>query len=427
MADRQGHSDKPSDPNGTPVNSLRAGANRVAEVLRGAGYAAYFAGGCVRDGLLGVEPKDYDITTDATPDEVAALFRRTIMVGAAFGVVKVVLGKARDYEVATFRADGEYSDGRRPDGVRYSKTAKEDVERRDFTVNALLMDPETDEIIDYVDGREDLAAGRVRAVGDPAVRFAEDRLRMLRAVRFAARFGFEIEPATFAAMADNAAHLGDVSVERIAAELEGIFRSADPGHGYALMMQVGLLEPALPASRSRGEAGRRRVHEALARLPTAAAGLEPAERTIVGWALAHEGMVGKAAEAALRDLKLSREQIRGARALLEAQPVLEAMAPPDGADAVRLFASPAAKSMLAFQGCLLGPQAEPVARARALLADLAERPLPPRPLVTGADLQALGMQPGRHFKALLEAVDVEVLERRISCKDDAIAFVRAQG
>ncbi|MCA9551942.1 MAG: CCA tRNA nucleotidyltransferase, partial [Myxococcales bacterium] len=268
-----------------PPKTLREGADQVAEVLRAAGHQAYLAGGCVRDALLGVEPKDYDITTDATPEQVARLFRRTILVGAAFGVVKVVLGKDRDYEVATFRTDGTYTDGRRPDAVAYAKTAEEDVLRRDFTLNALLMDPRDDSILDFVGGRQDLEAGLIRAVGVPEARFQEDRLRMLRAVRFAARFGFAIEAETRAAIQHQAAALTDVSVERISAELEGIFKSERPGLGFELLAETGLLVPALPHLAGQAPEARARMQAALTRLPEAAQALGPDDRVIVAWAL----------------------------------------------------------------------------------------------------------------------------------------------
>lgn len=421
----------PSGPEGVSVNqsspgSLREGADRVARILRDSGYQAYFAGGCVRDRLLGLEPKDFDITTDARPEQVARLFRRTIMVGAAFGVVKVVLGKGRDYEVATFRADGEYADGRRPKDVVYATSAKDDVERRDFTINGLLMDPATDEIIDLVQGRPDLEAGLIRAVGEPSLRFSEDRLRMLRAVRFAARFGFEIEPATFAAIQAHAPHLSDVSVERISQELEGIFKSARPGEGFGLLVKTGLLAPAMPFSAHRDGASLQRVQDSLTRLPSACDGLSPEQRVMVAWALVMEGAAAKDADDALRAMKLSREQLRGVKTLLDAQDVLTRMAPEQGAEVLRLFDSPDVACLRAFQAALLGPQSAPVQAAERVVQSLAEAPLPARPLLSGADLKAVGMQPGRHFKAILDAVDVEVLERRVKDKDEALAFVRAR-
>src|SRR5690349_17543005 len=174
-------------------------ANSICETLRQNGYQALLVGGCVRDLLLGREPADYDVTTDAKPDEVVKLFPESVAVGAQFGVI-LVPRDGMKVEVATFRSDLGYSDGRHPDRVVYSKTAQEDVQRRDFTINGLLMRHDTSEVLDFVDGQKDLKAGIMRAIGDPERRFWEDKLRMLRAVRFAARFGFKIEEATFGAI-----------------------------------------------------------------------------------------------------------------------------------------------------------------------------------------------------------------------------------
>src|SRR5271163_1893538 len=214
------------------LNSAKYRAAReIVVALRGSGHQAYFAGGCVRDLLLGVEPKDFDVATSATPDVVMEMFEKTYSVGAHFGVVLVCSpatnGTEITTEVATFRHDGAYSDGRRPDAVRFSTDPREDVLRRDFTINGMLLDPvvleETADVgaatLDYVGGREDLKAGIVRAIGDPSLRFAEDKLRMLRAVRFAARLEFEIEPRTMAAIRAAASEIGQVSSERIRDEL----------------------------------------------------------------------------------------------------------------------------------------------------------------------------------------------------------------
>jgi tRNA nucleotidyltransferase/poly(A) polymerase len=190
----------------------RALADQICETLRHHGHQAYLVGGCVRDLELGREPADYDVCTDARPDRVQELFPRSLAVGAKFGVILVVESEPEDgVEVATFRSDIGYSDGRHPDHVVYSDTPQEDVRRRDFTINGLLMDPATGEVLDYVRGRADLRAGIVRAIGDPRLRFREDKLRMLRAVRFAARFGFQIEPETMAAAQSLAAQITQVS------------------------------------------------------------------------------------------------------------------------------------------------------------------------------------------------------------------------
>src|SRR6516225_7910099 len=196
-------------------------ARQVAGRLRAAGYQAYLVGGCVRDLLLGCEPKDFDISTDAPPERILELFPGSGQVGAHFGVV-LVKGGGRQVEVATFRSDHDYIDGRRPAGVRFETDPRQDVLRRDFTINGLMMDPETGEVFDFVGGRADLEAHLVRAIGDPEVRFREDHLRLLRAVRFAARMGFAIEPATRGAIRRNHRAIAKVSAERIRDELSRI-------------------------------------------------------------------------------------------------------------------------------------------------------------------------------------------------------------
>src|SRR3954452_16494735 len=192
---------------------MELSARRVIERLRQAGHVAYFAGGCVRDLLRGETPKDFDIATDARPEVVQKIFPRTYAVGAHFGVI-VVLEKGRQFEVATFRSDGAYLDGRRPIEVHFA-TAEEDAARRDFTINGMFFDPEQDEVIDFVGGRADLERNLVRAIGDPAQRFAEDRLRMLRAVRFATVLGFKIDEKTWKAIVASAATITEISSERI--------------------------------------------------------------------------------------------------------------------------------------------------------------------------------------------------------------------
>ncbi len=229
----------------------------IAERLRTLGHAAYFAGGCVRDLLLGHTPKDFDVATSATPDLVQQAFPRTEAVGAHFGVI-LVIDKIDDQriatEVATFRSDGAYSDGRRPDAVQFSTDPAEDVQRRDFTINGLLLDPIAFErgdplascVFDIVGGQQDLAAGIIRAIGEPSLRFAEDKLRMLRAVRFAARLGFTIEPHTFAAIQQHAATIRQVSCERTRDELTKILTEGAARRGFELLDATGLLPQILP-------------------------------------------------------------------------------------------------------------------------------------------------------------------------------------
>ena len=220
-------------------------AREIARQLRAAGHAALFAGGCVRDGLLGRAPKDFDLATSATPDQLEQLFKRTVATGRAFGVIQVVLA-GHPTEVATFRRDLGATDGRRPDAVAFS-TPEEDAQRRDFTVNGLFSDPETGAIIDYVNGRADLEQKIIRAIGAPRERFAEDYLRLLRAVRFAATLEFAIEPATLAAVQELAPRSGAISAERIQQELSRLLvESPHPGQALRLLQRSGLLAVLLP-------------------------------------------------------------------------------------------------------------------------------------------------------------------------------------
>lgn len=221
-----------------------AAHTKVMFRLENKGFEAFLVGGCVRDLSLRRQSKDFDVTTNATPDQVQTIFTNTISVGAKFGVVVVVMDGVQ-VEVATYRADGAYTDGRRPEEVVYSKSAKEDVVRRDFTMNGLLMNSYGD-IIDHVGGQEDIDLGIIRAIGDPNVRFAEDALRMLRAVRFAAQLGFEIEAKTLEAIRDNARLLKVISRERVAVELFKIFSAPEPLNGIIPFVMTGLYRYALP-------------------------------------------------------------------------------------------------------------------------------------------------------------------------------------
>ncbi|MGA2421138.1 MAG: CCA tRNA nucleotidyltransferase, partial [Candidatus Acidiferrum sp.] len=220
-------------------------ANSVCEELLRHHYQALLVGGCVRDLLLGREPADYDVTTDATPQQVLELFPEGVGVGAQFGVI-LVPQEGMKVEVATFRADVSYSDGRHPDAVVYSKTAQEDVQRRDFTINGLLMRHDTGEVLDYVGGQADLRAEIIRAIGEPERRFTEDKLRMLRAVRFAARFAFAIEAQTFHAIRKNVAEVQQVSAERIREELTKMLTEGAARAAFEILDNAWLLRQVLP-------------------------------------------------------------------------------------------------------------------------------------------------------------------------------------
>jgi poly(A) polymerase len=234
---------EPKADTGAPV-AARDKAISIVQALRRNGYDAYFAGGSVRDMLLGKAPQDYDIATGARPEDVRRIFPDTIPVGAQFGVILVLID-GQPFEVASFRHDGPYLDGRRPSEVRYG-SLEEDVRRRDFTINGMVYDPLADRIIDLVEGRRDLAERRVRAIGDPAQRFQEDRLRMLRAVRFAASLDFVVDVPTFAAIRELATTITDIAWERIGDEITRILTEGRARRGFELLDESGLLKILLP-------------------------------------------------------------------------------------------------------------------------------------------------------------------------------------
>lgn len=223
---------------------MRATATEIVRRLQAAGYEAFWVGGCVRDFLLGREPQDYDIATNATPDQAEQLFPKTIPVGRQFGVLLVVEG-GHEFQIATFRAEADYQDGRRPETVRFSH-AREDAIRRDFTINGLFFEPLTSQLHDWVGGEADLRAKMIRTIGSPDERFAEDHLRLLRAIRFAAQLNFTIEPATFAAVQKHAEKIRLVSAERIREELIKLFAPPHAARGLDLLRDSGLLPHVLP-------------------------------------------------------------------------------------------------------------------------------------------------------------------------------------
>ncbi len=222
-------------------------ALQAIHTLRDDGHVAYLVGGCVRDRLLGIQPKDFDVATDALPTDIARLFPNSQMVGAHFGVSLLKGAPGVEIEIATFRSEGAYSDGRRPDEVEFVSNAALDAKRRDFTINGLFEDPETRKLLDYVGGVADLRAKTIRAIGDAEKRFQEDHLRMLRAIRFAARLGFAIEPETLAAIQRHASEIKRISIERVRAELDRILTEGNSKRGLELLDEAGLLSHVLPA------------------------------------------------------------------------------------------------------------------------------------------------------------------------------------
>ena len=230
-------------------NSSFTAALEVLKLLRKKGYEAFFVGGCVRDALLGVKSGEIDIATSATPGQIRDAFEKTVSIGESFGVVLVMIGEEK-FEVATFRKESGYGDGRHPDRVDYTENPEEDVKRRDFTINGMLYDPVSNQLYDYVEGLRDLERGLVRTIGDPEKRFGEDRLRMMRAVRFASCLGFELDHAAFSAISSAAAGISSVSGERIREELIKILTRQNPGDGLRLLSESGLLEHFLPEVQS---------------------------------------------------------------------------------------------------------------------------------------------------------------------------------
>ena len=396
---------------GPPVTP-RAAATWVARRLREAGYRALFAGGCVRDALLGLEPADHDVATDADPEAVRRVFPRAIGVGEAFGVMLVRHG-GRTVEVATFRADGNYADGRRPDAVRFSDD-REDALRRDFTVNGLFEDPETGEVIDHVGGRADLAAGVLRAIGDPDARLAEDRLRALRAVRFAARFSLAVDPATEAAVRRVAHDLRAVSRERIGNELRRMLAHPTRAEAVRLVERLGLARSVL------GENGGPTDLSLLSGLPAGAS----VEESLAAWMLGRPPSDGSPVrQARWRDaLVLSNSESDGLAAILRMRPRIAAEW--KGADAAgrkRMAAAPGFEGALVLLQVEGRPEAADAARD---LPALRAAGLAPPPFVTGDDLVALGMRPGPSFRPLLDrAYDLQ-LNGVVADREAALAAVR---
>jgi poly(A) polymerase len=426
-------------------------AESVIERLRARGHEALLAGGCVRDLLLARPPKDYDVATSARPDAILALFPDALTVGVAFGVVVVQDGPVQ-VEVATFRSDQGYADGRRPDAVTFTD-AREDARRRDFTINGMFMDPTSGNVVDYVGGRSDLEAGLVRAIGDARLRFAEDHLRMLRAVRFAAELGFRIELATAEAIRELAAKVAGVSAERVAAELERLLAAPPDGRhvGLELAADLGLMEVILPeVTAMRGVRQGPNVHpEGDVFVHTLLAVREVREPT---WELAlamllHD--IGKPRTAALREdrwtfyghervgedmaravcerLRLSVLQTRRVTWLVRSHMKLIYADEMREARLKRLMAEEGFEELAELwrADCLAsGGSAEPYEALMARYRAMAREEVKPRPLVTGDDLLAMGLQAGPVFREILDEVYDAQLEGRAAARDAALELAR---
>jgi len=394
----------------------------------------YFAGGSVRDMLLGLDPKDYDVATDAPPDRVRQLFSNTQAVGAAFGVILVRHGPSQ-IEVATFRSDGAYEDGRRPSEVRFT-TAEEDAKRRDFTINGLFYDPVEDRVIDYVGGQEDLTVRRLRAIGNPDDRFAEDHLRLLRAVRFAARFGLAIEPATEEAIARHAPNLVRISPERVGDELRAMLTPPTRSKAWDLLWRLGLLSvvfrtlPEKPAGPAWYDKYTRPLFPELAPgeavpFPLALAALALCYRSAAPSGPAglllevHE--VKRTVQACRTTLKISNEESDAVAGFLHLGPLLRDD-PPTVAQMKRFLATPTSRGARVLLDALRQSDTglTRILWLREQFERLEREDVAPPPLIRGDDLTAAGMQPGPTFKRVLDAVYDEQLEGRVTTKERAL-------
>jgi poly(A) polymerase len=396
-------------------------ALEVVQQLRAAGHEALWAGGCVRDQLLGRAPKDYDVATSALPDQVRDLFgrRRTLAVGASFGVIAVLGAKPlHPIDVATFRTDGDYLDGRRPESVAFTD-AEHDAQRRDFTINGLFFDPIADRVVDYVGGQADLSARVIRAIGDPRQRFTDDKLRLLRAVRFAATYDFAIEPATLAAIREMAADVTAVSAERIAAELRRMLSHASRRRGVELLAEAELLRPLLPEVAAHAAANEATWQEALTRL----ARLHNPAFPLAFAALLANVVDANGARDLGRRLKLSNKEIDRTVWLVGNFPQIVRAAAPPWPQLQRLLAHEAGPELVELAAASLPADDPGLARCRAELAR-PEHEWNPPPLVTGDDLIASGLRAGRHFSELLEHLRDKQLEGSLRTRDEALAAAR---
>jgi len=439
-------------------------ATDIVRTLRERGHQAYLVGGCVRDLLLGHEPADYDVATDATPQQVMEIFPQTFAVGAQFGVVLVPLPKAESgesavgpgekvpvVEVATFRSDVGYSDGRHPDEVRFSKDPQEDVRRRDFTINGLLLDPLKNEVLDYVGGREDLKAGVVRTIGEPEHRFAEDKLRMLRAVRFAARFEYRIDPATLAAIRRLAAQIHQVSRERVREELTKMLTEGHARRAFEMLDESSLLKEVLPEiSAMKGVEQPPQFHPEgdvfvhtmllLEKLPA------DCSRTLAWGALLHD--VGKpptfrvapdrirfdghvevgvkmAAEICRR-LRFSNDDTEQILALVQNHMRFGVVQQMKESTLKKFLRLPGFDEHLELHriDCLSSHgllEAYEYAWQRS--RTLSPEAIRPQPLITGQDLIEAGYEPGPRFKEILGTVEDAQLEGRLISREDAMELV----
>lgn len=428
-------------------------ARAIVRKLRAAGHVAYFAGGCVRDLVRGQTPKDFDIATDARPEQVQKNFSRTYAVGAHFGVI-VVLENEFQFEVATFRSDGVYLDGRRPAEVHFS-SPKEDAARRDFTINGMFFDPEKNEVIDHVGGRADLEARLIRAIGDPARRFSEDRLRLLRAVRFATVLQFQIDPATWNALLESAPSINQISAERIREELVRIFLSPQRARGWDLLDASGLMRAILPELEAMKGCEQppqfhpegdvfRHTRLMLEMLPEKVSaplvfsvlfhdiGKPPTATVDENGRIrfnGHDRIGAEMTEAIMQRLRFSRAETEATVEAVRQHMVFKDVPRMRVAKLKRFMARPTFAEELELHRVDCASSHQILDNYEFLLRkrdEFANEPIIPPPLVRGDDLLALGLKPGPRIGQLLEAVETRQLEGDLRSREEALEWVRKE-
>ena len=432
---------------------MEKAARKVIACLRENGHIAYFAGGCVRDMVRGLTPKDYDIVTDARPEAVQTLFERTFAVGAHFGVI-VVLENSFQFEVATFRSDDAYIDGRHPSAVHFS-SPEEDAQRRDFTINGMFYDPVAEQVIDLVGGQADITAKLVRAIGEPAKRFAEDRLRMLRAVRFATALDYQIDNQTWEALVANATSINQISAERIRDELMRIFLSPNRVRGWDLLDSSGLMPVILPELEAMKGVlqpeqfhpeGDVFVHTRLmlqllpeeVSVPLVLAVLfhdvaKPVTATVDKTGRIrfneHDRIGAQMTEAIMRRLRFSGAEIDATIEMVRQHMVFKDAPNMRVAKLKRFMARPTFEDELELHRVDCESSHRILDNYEFLLRkreEFANEPIIPPPLVRGDDLIALGLKPGPKFGEILEAVETRQLEGTLRTRDEALEWVKRE-
>ncbi|HUO36153.1 MAG TPA: CCA tRNA nucleotidyltransferase [Candidatus Acidoferrum sp.] len=441
-------------------------AESICRRLRDAGFQAYLVGGCVRDILLGREPADYDVATDATPAEVMKIFPESITVGAEFGVMLVLemdsentkdKVKRHQVEVATFRSDIGYSDGRHPDKVVYATTPQEDVRRRDFTINALVLDPATGEVLDFVGGRKDLKDGMIRAVGEPLRRFEEDKLRLLRAVRFAARFGYRIEPETLRAIREVAPAITQVSAERVRDELTKMLTEGAARRAFELLDETGLLDAVLPeVAKMKGVEQPPQFHpegDVWVHTLLMLEGLRAECSQTLAWGVLfhdvgkpptftpptgphgrirfddHVGVGTKMAEVICRRLRFSNEDAEQVAALVANHLRFKDVPQMRMATLKRFVRLNRFEEHLELHrlDCLSSHRnLENYELVQRFLRETPPEQVRPPRLLTGDDLQGMGFRPGPAFKEILHAVEDAQLNGEVRTREEAKELVRGR-